>query len=273
MSVITISRQLGSLGTEIAQGVAGRLRYEYVDKERIAKALVDYGVPAPEVEKFDERKPPFWDSWQVERKKFIHSLQGVIFDFARKGNVVLVGRGGQILLKNLPGIFHLRVVAPFDFRLRQLLQEVKGDEKQAERVLRRSDRDSAGFIQSFFDVNWDAPELYDLVINTQKVRLETAISMILLAVQTPEIREGEKETSEKLGTLALLQRVEAAIMGVLGIDIRHINIQVDGGAVTLRGAVGSVKDKENCERAVAAIPGVCKVDNQLLGTVYHRFGT
>ena len=59
MSMITISRQVGSLGTEIARGVAEKLNYEYVDKEKIGKILADFGVGAPELEKFDEKKPPF----------------------------------------------------------------------------------------------------------------------------------------------------------------------------------------------------------------------
>lgn len=273
MSVITISRQWGSLGTEIAQEVAAQLGYEYVDKERIAKSLTEYGFPPPEMEKFDERKPPFWDSWQVQRQRFIHSLQAVIFEMAQKGNVVIVGRGGQVLLKNLPGVFHVRVIAPFDVRLRRILKEVGGDEKQAERLLRRIDRDSAGFLQSFFDAHWDAPELYDLVINTQKLGQDTAVRIILQAAQSPQVREGEKETGEKLANLALLQKAEAAIMGVLGIDIRHIHIQVDNGVVILRGAAASTKDKQKCEQAVAAIPGVRRVDNQLLETEYYRYGT
>ena len=273
MSVITISRQMGSLGTEIAQGVAERLGYEYLDKERIGQALADYGFPAPEMEKFDERKPPFWDSWQVQRKKFIHLLQAVIFDFARKGNVVIVGRGGQILLKNLPGVFHIRVIAPFEDRIRRMAKETGGDEKQAERILRRVDRDSAGFIQSFFDVDWEDPQLYDLVLNTQKMKVETAIQIIVKAIEAPEIRERKKETEDNLTNLALLQKVEAALLDVLGIDIRHINIQVDQGVVILRGSAGSTKEKENCEKAVAAVPGVKKVENQLLVTEYYRYGT
>ena len=67
MSVITISRQLGSLGTEIAQAVAKKLTYEYMDKDKISESLADYGLPPPEVEKLDEKKPPFWDSLSIQR--------------------------------------------------------------------------------------------------------------------------------------------------------------------------------------------------------------
>jgi len=179
MSVITVSRQLGSLGTEIAWKLAAVLHYEFIDKEGIGKALASYGIPEPDLEKFDEKKPPLWDCLQIQRRKFLHFIQGVIYDFARRGKVIIVGRGGQVLLRDLPGVMHLRIIAPFEVRIRRLREQSGGDEKQATRILRRSDRDSAGFIRSFFDVDWDEPALYDLVINTQKLSVETAVKLIL----------------------------------------------------------------------------------------------
>ncbi len=196
MAVITVSRQMGSLGTEIAQILADRLQYEYVDKDKIGQILATYGLPEPDLEKFDEKKPPFWDSWQIQRRKFLHFLEAVIFDLARKGNVVIVGRGGQVLLKDLPGVLHLRVTAPFEVRLKRILALKTGDEKQAARILRRNDRDSGGFIRSFFDQDWDDPNLYDLLINTRKISAATAAKMILSAARSPEIQEGEKRAEE-----------------------------------------------------------------------------
>ena len=272
MSVITVSRQLGSLGTEIARKLAEVLQYEFIDKEKIGKALASYGIPELDLEKFDEKKPPLWDSLQIQRRKFLHFIQGVIYDFARKGKVIIAGRGGQVLLKDLPGVMHLRIIAPFEIRMRRFIEQSGGDEKQAARILRRSDRDSAGFIRSFFDVDWDEPALYDLVINTQKLSVDTAVKMILESIQSPEIQKIGVKTEEKLIDLALMQKVEAALLGILGIDIRHINIQIEKGIVTLRGAVNSAADKESCQRAVSSLEGVRKVDNQLLLTEYYRFG-
>jgi len=272
MSVITISRQLGSLGTEIARGVAEKLDYEYVDKEKIGKTLTEYGLPEPDVERFDEKKPPFWDSWQIQRRKFLHFIQAVIYDLAGKGNVVIVGRGGQVLLKDLPGVLHLRIVAPFELRVRRTIEREGGDEKQVARSLRRSDRDSDGFIRSFFDVDWNDQNLYDLIINTQKFSVETAVSVILESVQSPKVREGEKRGKEKLADRALMQKVEATLLDILGIDIRHTNIQIEKGVVTLRGAVSSPVEKENCQQALSKIAGVNRVYNQLLTTEHFRFG-
>ena len=271
MSVVTLSRQLGSLGTEMAQSLAKILGYEYVDKETIGKALMDYGLPEFDVERFDEKKPPLWDSLQIQRRKFLHLIQAVIYDFARRGKVVIVGRGGQVLLKDLSGVLHIRVMAPLEIRLLRIREDQGLDEKQAIRILRRNDRDSAGFIRSFFDVDWADPDLYDLVISTRKISVERGVDLMLGFVRSFDFQAGRKKDEEKLADLALVQKVEAALLGILGIDVRHVNIQVEAGEVTLRGAVGSQEDKDHCRRAVSDIQEVKRVNNQLLVTQYTRF--
>ncbi len=272
MSVITVSRQLGSQGVEIAQAVANRFNYQYVDKEKIGIALADCGLPKIEIEKLDEKKPSFWDSWTIDRNKFFHHLQMIIYEYAQKNNVVIVGRGGQILLKDLPGVLHVRVFAPLDVRIRRIMEQQGVKEKQALRLLRRSDEDSAGFIQSFFKVDWEDPSFYDLAINTQRLSVDTGVMMILEAIQSPEIKEGGKKTEGKLADLILFQRVESTLMTLLGMGFTYINISVEEGVITLDGTVSSGTDLANCERAVASIEGVQKVNNHLSITGVNRFG-
>ena len=72
--------------------------------------------------------------------------------------------------------------------------------------------------------------------------------------------------------MALVQKVEATLLGLMGVDGRQINAQVENQVVILRGSVPSAKDRENCEKAIAALEGVKKVDNQILITEYYRFG-
>jgi len=269
MSMITISKQLGSLGTEIALAVAEKLDYEYVDKEKIGKILADFGFGAPEVEKFDEKKPPFWDSLSIQRTNFLYSIRAAIYDFARKGQEVIVGRGGQVLLKNLPGTLHVRIFAPFDLRVKRLAERERVDEKHAVRMIRRSDQDSAGYIHSFFNADWNDASLYDLLINTERLSLSTAVQLILDSACSGEIKEGEEKGREKLAELAMVQKVEAKLVAMLGSDIHHVEVQAVRGVVILRGAVPSSALKEECEKTAAALEGVEQVDNQLLVSQYY----
>jgi cytidylate kinase len=272
MPLITISRQLGSLGTEIAQALGEKLNCEYVDKAKIEKALLAYGLYAAVFKKFDEKKPSFWDSFQVQRSKFLHALEAVIYDFARKGNVVIVGRGGQVLLKGFPGVFHVRIIAPFGVRLRRFMAKEGLDEKEATGVLHRDDRDSSGFLRSFFDTDWEDPGLYDLIINTQKLTVGSGMKLIMEAISSPEIKEGEKQIGERLIDLALAHKVEATIMDMLGDEFSSVIVQSMAGTVTIIGHVTSELLKEKCLEAVGRVEGVKRVDNQLY-VIKRSYGT
>ena len=272
MAVITVSRQLGSLGTEIAREAAKRLNYAFVEKEQIGRMLVGYGLPESEVEKFDEKRAPLWDYLSIKRTKFLHLIRAVIFGFAGKDNAVIVGRGGQVLLKDLPGTLHVRIIAPLEVRVRRLIESERVEEKHAAEILRRSDNDSFGYIQSFFHVDWNDPTLYDLLINSAKVSMETAVQVIIDSARDQEIQEGEERVKEKLSDLALSQKVEAKLMDILGVDFRNLEVRAEKGVVVLKGGVVSQAKREECERTTTGLEGVERVENQLWVNQYHRFG-
>jgi osmotically-inducible protein OsmY len=184
----------------------------------------------------------------------------VIYEFARNGNVVIVGRGGQVLLKDLPGVFNVRIMAPWDVRLERILPLEGGDEKKATRLLHRSDHDSAGFLRTFFDVNWESQDLYDLIINTAKLSVESGTNVIIKSISSPEIQEGGKEVEAKLADLALTQKVEAILMRILEMGFGNVTVKVKGGVVSLNGHVTSNTLKENSLQAIAQVEGVNRVE-------------
>ena len=274
MSTITISRQLGTAGTEIAREVAEGLNYEYVDKERIGEMLAaDFGFGPADLERFDEKKPPFWEFLSIQKVKYLHSIQAAIYDFARKDRVVIVGRGGQVLLRNLPGILHVRVFAPFPFRVKRLVEMEKMDEKRAVRTLQQSDHDSAAYIHSFFNANWEDATLYDLLVNAEKLSPVTAVQLIINSSQSPEIQGGVEKGKGNLADLALAQKAEAKLIATLGYDPRPVEIRAEKGVVYLRGTVTSSGLKDECERVIAALEGVDHVENELSVAQYYRYGT
>jgi len=273
MSVITISRELGSLGTEIAREVAEKVNYEYVDKEKIGKILVDFGLAPEDFEEIDEKAPPLWDFFSIQRTSFLIRIEAAIYDFARKGKVVIVGRGGQVLLRNLPGTLHVRIFAPFDLRVKRLVESERVDERHAVRMLRRSDHDSAAYIQSFFNADWNDASFYDLVINTEKLSPAIAAKLIIASIHSGEIQEGGEKGKGKLAELALVQKAKAKLVPILGSNLHYVEIRAERGILVLRGEVPSSGLKEECERRVAALEGIDRVENQLSVTQYYPYST
>ena len=118
-------------------------------------------------------------------------------------------------------------------------------------------------------MDWDDQTLYDLIINTRKLSVDAGVRMILESIHSPEIKDGEKKGEEKLADLALVQKVEASLVDILGTDLRHISIHAERGVVTLGGVVTSEALRNDCQNAVPRIEGVNRVDNQLSMASYY----
>jgi cytidylate kinase len=261
MAIITISRQKGSLGDEIAQAIAESLRYALVDKTKISDAMAGLGLPTPEFDRFDGKKPTIWRSMTDQKKRFTFLIRAVLYDFAGKGNAVILGRGGQALLKEIPGTLHVRIVAPLETRVKRLVELKESDEQQAERLLAQSDRDSSGFIRSFFDVDWEDKTLYDLILNTRSMSVGTAVSLITEAIRAPEIGQRAADVEASLEDKALMQKTRAVLVGCPGIDLTRI--EVARGVIVLNGLARSKDNVEACCTAVRQIDGVKEVHSKL----------
>jgi cytidylate kinase len=261
MAIITISRQKGSLGDEIAQAVAESLRYALVDKAKISDAMAGLGLPTPEFEKFDGKKPTLWQSMTDQKKRFTFLIRAVVYDFARRGHAVIVGRGGQALLREIPGTLHVRIVAPLEARIKRLVEQKESDEQQAEQLLAQSDRDSSGFLRSFFDVDWEDVTLYDLILNTRSMSVGSAVSLITEATRAPEISQRAADVEAGLEDKALMQKTRAVLVGFPGIDLTRI--EVARGVIVLNGLARSKDNIESCCTAVRQIDGVKEVSSKL----------
>jgi cytidylate kinase len=261
MAIVTISRQKGSLGDEIAKAVTESLRYAWIDKTKIGDAMVGLGLPASVFERFYEKKPAIWQSMTHQKRQFTFLIRAVLFDFARQGNAVILGRGGQALLKEVPGTLHVRIVAPRKTRINRLAAINTSDEQQARRLIAQADRDSSGFIRSFFDVDWQDEALYDLIINTRSISVGTAASLIGEAIRAPQFSQCPSDTDAGLEDKALMLKAKAVLLGYQGIDLTRI--EVTRGVIVLSGLARSKETIETCCKVVRQIDGVKQVHSKL----------
>ena len=264
MSIITVSRQLGSLGTEIAQLLCKRFKYICVDKELLEETFEESGLPKESVEHFDEKKPKFWDIFKTDKARYLHFVKGAIFSFARKGNCVILGRGGQVVLGNIPGILNVRVVTPMEKRIERIMKRFEWDERQATKIIDQNDHERSGFHKFFFDCNWEDSELYDLVINTGSISTETAAKIIQDLAKSDDFATKQKETQLKLADLTLEHEIKTNIIYKEKLSIHFLEVFSEHGAVTLRGIAGDDADVEQCEKIAAAMENVKEVHNEIL---------
>lgn len=206
MAVITISRESGSQGNEITRILCERLGYSYFDKELMAKLAQELGWDSDRIEKGSEQthhamtfldrmlssfQAPFGSAgasfaraqYTAQETISVAQVKHLILAAYEHGNVVIVGRGSQVVLADKPGVLRVRVVAPLEKRIAnwQLREKLSYDD--ARHLLRERDRAHKDFVETFFDVDLNDSSLYDLVVNTDRMVPDDAADLIIEALE------------------------------------------------------------------------------------------
>lgn len=107
----------------------------------------------------------------------------VIREYAEIGDVVIVGRGAQVLLRDFPGVLRVRICASEGVRIHRIMERLKVDAEEAERQVRQSDRERARYLKHYYGVDGQDPTLYDLMLNTDRLTLDKATELVIAAAQ------------------------------------------------------------------------------------------
>lgn len=222
MPVLTISRQLGSGGNEIAAALAERLRLRFVDREIIHRAANEAGVPKtmlteltyegqrslaervldivntmpvvpqtphaslretaapvamPPVSILTPAAPIFSQSMDA----YVGVIAQIVRDLAAQGDIVIVGRGGQVILRERDDTLHVHIIAPFDQRVDTLTRREGINRREARARITASDRARSDYLRRYYHVLWSDPALYDLVINMDKIPRAAGVDLIVRA--------------------------------------------------------------------------------------------
>lgn len=187
---ITLSREAGAGGSELGSKVAQRLGWDVLDHEIVDYLVEHYGTPRSLVELVDEKHTNWLDeivtSWVgglgFSESTYTSRLGQLFLLAAHHGNVVLVGRGGRFFLPSERGI-SVRVIAPLDFRVEQVMLHQGLNEKEARKWVNDADRDREAYVKYHFQKQANDPHLYDLVINVEKLTQVDAVDLLADAVQ------------------------------------------------------------------------------------------
>jgi cytidylate kinase len=219
--VITVARQEGSGGNEIARELARKLKLTYFDKEALRLAAVGLGIAEDELARFDDKgspellevrqrvAPPVADfklsqilvpdrtesgigyktsallplpaveSSTDREQGVLHESHGIvewlIKEVAEQGRAVIVGRAANLVLKDWPGVVNIFIHAPLDQRIERLAYQQHLDHEVA---VTETDQHRAEYVRQYYGPDWTNPDLYDLVINTNKLSLPVAAAAI-----------------------------------------------------------------------------------------------
>jgi len=240
MAIIVVSHQMGAGGPEIGMSLAQRLGYRYVNQELLLDAARRYGLAEDRLSHLDESKPTLFERFDTETRHHITVLQTTCLEFAEDDNCVLMRGGGQWLLRGVPHVLRARVIAPFEHRVKQWVKrtaEMTGETphyRAAAELVRRDDLEKSGRMRYLYEVDIDDPTLYDLVVNTEKLRCEAVVEMIETAVRRPEMATTES-ARKALAARALASRVQVALATHPETRRYRISVEAHDGTVVLEG--------------------------------------
>lgn len=260
MSIITISHEMGAGGPEIGQQVAEKLGYRYVDHELISDAAHRYGLLEEKLSHLDESKPSLFERFDVETRRYITVIQTALFEFAEQDRLVLMGRGGQWLLRGISHHLRVRVMAPFELRVKRMAAKLAGSmgENASPRtvmeMIRRDDTERTGRMRYLYEVDLADPALYDLVINTEKLTVPSAMELIAGVAGHPELQT-TPTGSQLVADRSLASRVQVALATHPETRKYRITVEAKAGQVILEGTA-AMDEALDVAREVSGVRGV-----------------
>jgi cytidylate kinase len=263
MPVVALTQGMGSLAQDVAEQLADELKLATLQHEVADRVAAKMHVPKSLISRLRAGTAGPIERLTADRAAIAVYTAEEVLETAARGNVVLRGWGATLLLRPVPHVPCIRIMRPFDKRVQWLMAQLETDDRElAEQEIRRSDHSNATRMQEQFGVEWGDPALFDMVLNTDRLSVDTCVQQIKALLARPEFAETEASRAMLQG-MALAARVRSALRSDEATAEVDVAIEATAGAVTLRGIVVTVEEREAAGRVSAAVPGVAGVDNQL----------
>jgi len=263
MPVIALTQGMGSLAQDIAEQLARELNLSTLQHEVAEHVAQKMHVPKSLISRLRAGKAGPIERLRTDSREVAVYTAEDILEAAARGNVVIRGWGATQLLRPVPHIPCVRVMRPFEKRVEWLMKELDTDDRElAEKEIRRSDHANATRMHDQFGVHWGDPVLFDMVLNTDRLSVDTCVQLIKNLLKRPEFAETDASRAMLQG-MALSAHVRAALSAHEETHAVDVSIESQEGRVTLRGMVANDAERTAAQRVAAGVPGVAAVDNQL----------
>ncbi len=254
-AILTISREFGSGGREIGLAVARDLGLRYVDREIIIADIRKDGHQWEQwAENLDEHCPTVWEKYDWSYRGFAALMQWHILEHAFRGGVVIVGRGGNFVLKGVPHAFRIRVTAPLDARIERIIKRESVDRDTARWLCDKTDKERACFLHAIYGGRWDDPAEYDRVLQVAGQSVDNAIAEVKSVLVDRE-RACTESAREALRLLSTAAKVKAGIATNPRFFIPVFDVLPEGEGLVLRGITHTPKEHKRIEDEARLLAG------------------
>jgi cytidylate kinase len=256
MPIIAITREMGSLGKDVARQLGAELKVPVVYHEVIDHLADRMRVRKSHVIRLLDGSAGLLERLTADKTSLSIFTADEVMGLAAQGRgAVIRGWGATHLLREVPHAVCVRVCAPFETRKRRMMERLgSDDDAQIAEEIRTNDEAHSAIMRRNFDLQWTESEHYDLVLNTKRVSVEECVGEVLALVRSPEFTETERSRA-RLGDLALAAGVRAALRRAPETREAQVAVVSESGRITLSGA-GSTDEMLAFVEVASAVPGV-----------------
>ena len=257
MALITISHRMGSKGQEVARLVAERLNVALYNDRRLKEKALELGLTGEDLDGLDEKAPGFWEqAFSTKPDRYRDLLERVVYQIASDGEGVIVGHGSQVLLREFSCAFHVRIQAGDPLRIRELMHRQGLTNESALRLIRKMDDRQDGFFRYAFQLDMESADLYDLVINMEKLLPDTAAAVIAQAARSEDVSACSIHALDAMQRYSLQHQIHADLLES-AIDVSTLSVEVpESGSVHIFGMAANQEDADRIPDIVRRVPGV-----------------
>jgi len=266
MPLVAITREMGSLGIEVAEQLAAELKVPMIHHEVIDQVASKMRLRKSHVVRLLDGKAGLLERLTADKTSMsIYTASEIVDLAAREGGCVLRGWGAAQLLRSVPHAMCVRICAPFPLRKRRMAERLNSnDDAFIESEVRTNDEAHAAIIKRHFGVDWQDSNLFDAVFNTERVSPAECVEEVLNLMKKPAFAE-TPASRQRVADLQLASLVKAKLREQASTRSLQIEVKANAGVVTLFGMVNGAGVHAEVERTVQAVAGVKAVKNELVG--------
>ena len=269
MPLIAMTREMGSLGKDVAAALADKTGRKVVYQEIIDPIADKMRLRKSHVERFLDGRSGLWERLTTDKTSLAIFTAEETFRFLNEGGTAVIrGWGASHLLRGIPHVIRVRVCAPLETRIERMMERLDTDKRETiENEIAMSEESHTAITQRNFGVNWRESEHYDLVLSTERLSVDECVDEVECAMRQRRFQE-TRESMRAVENQALSWSVRAALRRDERTKDTHISVECDDGAAKLQGIVATPDEARAAEEVAAIVAGVKSVANRVKATLH-----
>jgi cytidylate kinase len=261
MAVLLISRGTMAGGQLVAQCLSHTGHFRCVTREDLVASVNRHGEIATRITAQIDKATQNYERFSELRRPYKILMRHALLEYARQDNLAYLGYSGHLLVEGIAHFIRIRLVAPFELRVRLTMSRLSCDEEAAKDFIRKADEDRARWARFMYGKNLRDPELYDFCVNMERMTVPAVCSLLLRTIDEHELQPTPESVSDLEDEFLATSVLAALVTDPVTFPL-DMGATVTGGHLRLEGPYLDDELLDKVRGIAGGIDGVLDVDYQ-----------